>query len=1181
MRNPAWLLGIVILAAGQSVLWHGKRTASAEPPTVVREIYVPFDELHVLLENQPQRVLLGRQEYEELLRRARRTATATAPVAAALLSADYTVTLEEDRAVWSGLLEIEVLQAGLQALPLDLSQVGLRRAVLDSKPAPLGFGPEGQPLLFVEGRGMHRLELEMVSPVTATTAERVLRFRVPQAPAGRLRLVVPGDVEVRSGTAVASRHVDMAAGVTRFELLPRVGDMSLVISLNSRLRQQERVLLARSVLVDEITRSSERLHGTVSLAVLHRPVDRVQFVLPDGFEVTHVAGPQLLRWSVSGRGSGRILEVRLREETDQTVVLHLSALRAGPLPGEWSFPRLEPQRVASHTAVLGLLVEDRLEAAALDATALIPIDTAVLGRALPASTDHPQPGAPPLRLLAAYYAPQATFGLKGRFVLPPAEWSVQTNLLLTVEEQELRAQGGFLVVPRGEKLLGFDFSVPAGWEVTAVTDFGGQGLEYERSGRAEGPGRVRVRLPQGIAPGQEARVLFRARSVPQGWLDVWDSREVAFPKFRVQGAVRDVGAVAIAAGEDLAIRPADLERLTPLAESEKERYGLAGVAANLLYRYESPEYSARLWAERIRPRLSARTFVFARIEPDGLSVHGEIHYAAEEARARQLAFSLPEDTPEALSIQALDGTRLKQWHSRSEPGRRRWDVLLEEPRRGTIRLGIDFRQASAAGRASEGAARFALPWLQAEEAVYQSGFVAVEGNPEVDVHIDTSARRVDVGELVDALYQPGRRLLGVFGFAGPPLPVNVEARPRSALGLYPAVVQRAELTTHLSAEGVAQTQALFQLRTKATSLEVRLPEGSELWSALVDETPLKPQTQQGRLLVGLPASPADRLRKLQLVYQTPVAPVGWTGLIDLPAPSLALGAETAAGAVDVPLADLLWTVRLPSGYQMVRNLGTVSSDQDSEPPQLAAIEVLKGLAALPLVPWMGGRAAAPKHFAMAPSAAYESQEAPPPAAAGAFEASSAINGTTPLHGKARGELKDLGLAIEADSAPATPGLAGRRSLRDAKRSPEREQLFFDQDALAKGAALGEERGGAGMPGATMPGASPGQMPGVPGGAGYREIRGGETRGRFKAEVPKTEAVQPLSREAAQSGISKSEPPPAQPPTGAERASPPSQHRLRSQRHLPCRLPKRGRLGHRPRPFRSSGRPIGLALGWKG
>ncbi len=1077
MRKMRWLLGVTaLLVGGLPARPGGSPAVAAEPPTVIREIYVPFGELHVLLENQPQRVVLGREEYEELVRRARRTVAGEAPVGAALLSAEYTATVEEERAVWSGVLDIEVLHAGLQAVPLDISQVGLRRAVLDGKPASLGWGPDGRLLLFVQGQGLHRLELEMVSPVTTTAAQRVLNFRLPQAPAGRLRLVVPGDVEIRAGASVASRQVDSAAGMTRIELLPKAGDMSLVISANSRLGQQDRVVVARSVLVDEITRSSEWLHATVSLAVLHRPVDQFRFALPQGFEVTQVASPQLLRWSVAGPADRRVLEVRLREEIDKTVVLQLTALRTGPLPGQWSFPRLEPLDVASHTAVLGLLVEDRLEAAGLEARRLIPIDTAVLARAFPASAAQPAPGAPPLRLLAGYYAPQSAFELAGRFAVPPADWSVQTNLLLAIEERELRVQGGFLLVPRGEKLMGFDFSVPAEWEVTAVTDGDGKPLEYDRSGPAQGPGRVHVRLPQGVPPGQQARVLFRARSVPKGWLDAWDSREIVFPKFAVLGAAEDMGAVAVAAGQDLAVRPASLDRLTPLSESEKDRYGLAGVAANLVYRYEAPEYSARLAAERVPPRVSARTFAFARIEPDGLHVLGEILYTVEEARARQLAFSLPDSTPVAITIQALDDTRLKQWQSRTADGRRRWVVLLEEPRLGAVRLGIDFRQASAAGRTSDAPARFDLPLLQAEDVVYQSGLVAVEGNPEVEVRVETAARPVDVGELVDALYQPGRRLLGVFGFAGLPVPVTVEATPRVGLGLYAAIVQKAELTTHLSAEGVAQTQALFHLRTKATSLEVRLPEGSELWSALVDDTPVKPQSQQGRLLVGLPAAPADRLRKLQLVYHTPVSAVGWTGTLDLPAPALALGADAAGPGTEIPLADVQWTLHLPSGYQVVRNLGTVTSDRDAEPPPLAAIEVLKGVAAVPAAPFLlfGGQA----------------RESARRSALGPLTAKSA----------ARDAFEEPKAAVEGREIVKSHVPMGH-ALRDAQPAPGREEVFYDEQAPQPPPKFrppkGARRGMGGRPGAFALEGSPKQPPP----AGYVAKREAPS-----AEPPKSEAL---------------------------------------------------------------------------
>ena len=46
-----------------------------EPPTIVREIFVPFESRETLLENQPRRVLLSRGEYEDLLKKAKKSMT--------------------------------------------------------------------------------------------------------------------------------------------------------------------------------------------------------------------------------------------------------------------------------------------------------------------------------------------------------------------------------------------------------------------------------------------------------------------------------------------------------------------------------------------------------------------------------------------------------------------------------------------------------------------------------------------------------------------------------------------------------------------------------------------------------------------------------------------------------------------------------------------------------------------------------------------------------------------------------------------------------------------------------------------------------------------------------------------------------------------------------------------------
>ena len=225
---------------------------------------------------------------------------------------------------------------------------------------------------------------------------------------------------------------------------------------------------------------------------------------------------------------------------------------------------------------------------------------------------------------------------------------------------------------------------------------------------------------------------------------------------------------------------------------------------------------------------------------------------------------------------------------------------------------------------------------------YQSGLVAVEGCAELDVKVITAARQVDVGELADAEYQPGRRLLGAYGFVGDPQPLNLYISREPGYRLYPVIVQECELDTNLSPDGQSQTQARFKLHTTALFLQVKLPAKAELWSAELDGTPLKPQRQGDSLLIDVPAGRGDAPQTLQIVYAAAVDPVASRGTVAVPAPKLLLRAEQKGTATEVPLADLVWRLHLPSGYDVVGSGGTVATDE-LKPTPPAAVQVAQFL----------------------------------------------------------------------------------------------------------------------------------------------------------------------------------------------------------------------------------------------
>ena len=904
--------------------------------TRVRELMVPFEDLHVILQGDKERVLLSRDEYEELMDKAKKTVEKRAPRPAVPVSAEYRVAVQEDRAVIKGTLVVDVADEGLHGVPLVFGGVGLRSAVMDGKPAAIGRSANGGLRLFVEGLGRHQLSIGAVTPLVTGAARQVLNLQLPTPSSTRLFVTVPGDVEVRSGAAVVSRVFDAAAAETRFELLPRKGQLSMVMSLNSRLKRRDRVVVARSVVVDEVTEAYERLHATVSFDILHRAVDDLRIAIPASFEVTDVRSPHLSRWAMQRDEESGTLDIKLRAETVGTVVLNISAVRSSPGLKNWKLPFFDPKDVVGHAAVVGLLVEDRLEVQSIEPTGLIPIDATVIKAALPRTVLDGEAGAAKVRPVTAYYAPNSKYGLTADFVRLPADFLVTANFVMQVKDAGLEINGGLSLLPREEKLFNLDLMTPAGWRVTSVTEARGSALPFERYD-ADGGDRIRIRLPKGVAAGESARIAFKAQHVPHGWFETWQSTSIDFPVFVVSGAEKDRGAVAVAAGDDMVVRPGTVSNLLPLDQNEKTKFGLAGVPTSLAYSYRGHPYAAGILVERMTPRLTAETYSFYRLERDAAIIRYELIYEVTQARARKAVFSLPNGTPASLSVTGLNGTEVKEYSSTDTEDRRIWTATLAEAQKGAIHLAVDL----VLPMPEDNKGNWALPVVLAEDVTYQSGMIAVEGNAELDVRVLKHPRKVDVGELVDAEYEPGRRLLGAYNFVGAPQVVEIGVNRRSPCFLPPAIVERAEMATTISTDGKSQSAMRFLVRSQAQFIEIKLPGGSTLWSASVDGEPTKPRREGESVLLSLPAR-GNVVRDVKVVFETPMKGLRFWDKVSLDAPRLFFHRTGAGAGTEVPVADLKWDIFLPRGYEVGASSGTVVS-RGIRPTTPAAIEVARWL----------------------------------------------------------------------------------------------------------------------------------------------------------------------------------------------------------------------------------------------
>ena len=924
MVKSTWIRLIAFLAIVFSGLYACGLLEAQEPEKPLRELFVPFEELDVLLGNDTRRVYMTRAEYETLMQKALVEPNKTPPAKLALLVADYQAEIGDGRAIIRGDLQIEVLDAGVQVLTLPFSGVGIRTASLDDSPASLARNEQGQTLLFVEGVGKHRLKLDLVMPVATDAAQQSLQFQIPTAPAGELSLSVPGNIEIKSGAAVISREVDEASGTTKFKILPTAAPMSMVMSLNNRKLRDQSTVVARGVVIAEVTQAYEYLHATMSMGVLNGAVDEFRFAIDDDLEVNSVTSELLSRWSIDKVDGKQQLVVTLRTVATERTVINVRLDRPIRKLDAWKLPKFEPIGVAGYSSVVGLLTEDKLNVSALETSSLISIDSTLLTAALPASILAAEPGAPKLKPIAAYYAPESEYSLTASFTVKSPRVVVGSNSLLTVSDRGLEVEGGFTLMPQNEKLFFFEFECPANWTINWVKTAEQQLLKFDRFTPPDATAqlvRIRVTLPSGIAAGGQQVVLFRAQNTPDSWLTKWASQSIPLPNFRVLNTENQYGAVAVVSQDDLLVTPDSAEGLLVMNADEKSQFQMAEYETAVAYRFESADWKATMNVTRTPPRSVAQLLSFFQISPDALTSHTEITYDIKQARVQSVAFSLPESTPTEVTIRGVGDTAVKETSNTVVDGRRVWTVQLAERKSGLVRLAVDFTQPLN----SENPTEVTLPIARGQDVAYQSGTLAVEGHPELEIEMTQSPRSVDIGELVDAEYQVGKRLMGVFGYVGTVDTAALKVSRRPVHRLLTTIVERAELVTLISVHGVSQTAARFKLRTKAAYIETRLPGNAELWSVILDGKPALPQREQDKVLIALPPNKQASIRDLQLVFETPTKDILLRGEIDVLAPTLFEREDLESENMPIPIADLKWDLLLPHGYRVAINNGSLQS----------------------------------------------------------------------------------------------------------------------------------------------------------------------------------------------------------------------------------------------------------------
>ena len=909
-----------------------------------REIYVPFKDLKSVLAGPVERIYLPRSEYESLLKKADIKPGDTAPQKTVVRKARYEFLLNEDFAAITATMEVESLHEGLQSLPLKFVGVSILRVQIDGKHAPVVRTNAQVVSILLQQKGKVTMTMQLATPVRHAAAEQSFALELPHAANESIAMTVPGNIEIKSGASVIERQVDEESSVTKFELLPKPGPMSVTMSLNNKRLQTERQIIARSVIVDELNESLERIHATYSMEILQGATSEFEYEIPAGFEVTNVDSPDLERWSVASVDDTQQLTVEFRSPQTKPVAVRITAIKTSPTWGEWTFPMINARGVETSTGVVGLLAERRLAISSLTAEGAIPLNNAVLENALPESIFVVEPGAPPLQILATFYVPQKSFELSAKVLQPENQLNVQTNTILTLLRDRQQASVEFILYPALDNLFGFDVQAPEGWDVKAIVDQQQNQLNYHQTRDEKGVRRLHVKFPDSRSFGQLHRVTLVADSVPDGWLGNWDEYTLETPTFIVEDTYRSFGVIGIRAIEQyqdvFEIRADMVEGAFPLSASDRKRASLSS-PVDLAYQYDTAEYAVSAVVGRVPPLFASRLASFFDVQQGVHNTYHEIAINVQRSQIEEVAFSLPADTtPENITITGQAGTQVKQFSSVEQGEQRIWKVRLSQPAFSNVTLGVQYDQ-----QVDQQEAEFIPAFPKVIGAGYQSGVFSVEASPELEVVVETTdGKQVDVGELAVNGYVVGKHRVAAYRYTGdaPMLDVAIDYPDLTPI---PAVlIERAELLTYVASHGVYQTVAEYSMLTRADYVRVKLSHPTAvLWSVVVDESvTVKPQKvgdkESLQFLVDLStAEPkVGNFRKLRIVYEETQEP---SGEFQLRAPEVFEHERNkdSGNAFRVESARVKWRMMVPASYRLSMSnsevIKLIDNPVDEEIPQ--------------------------------------------------------------------------------------------------------------------------------------------------------------------------------------------------------------------------------------------------------
>ncbi len=737
-------------------------------------------------------------------------------------------------------------------------------------------------LLHVERDGKYKVTVDYLVEARYEEGQWAARLWIPESLANAAEITLPVEGwDVVSDEAVRVRQDGMKAEVL-FSSSARPCLLQWRPEERKTNEEQARFFCDINTLADFRPGMVDLRHD-VRFNIAQGELQNVQFDVPAGMSVTEVRGENIGTWRYDPDAG--LLEVVLSAPASEAYRMQIGAQVArDKLPYQTTLQGIAVRNAAMQRGVVALASADAVQIDIESVEALSGINMVDAARLLGVNNESF------IKRAFRYNRLPFSATVSADQVLPEVRLVEQTSLDIATEQIRLTSRLNVTISKSG--IFALRIQIPEGFDIDALSGDAVSHWDEVNTGTRE------------VVVNFKKQVLG---TVPLNLVLSRSGRDLEadfnMPRIRIEGALKHTGTVAVTVERGIRITPAQRDGVSEINPRE------LGIRqdGSLAYRVLRPDWSINLHPEVLEPKVKAEVLQRVALQEGLLKVHCYLQYEIEHAGVK--VFRLQPPDPNVALI--ISGRNISRPPRKVDEEKGIWEVELHGKVEDQYGMEVSYQLPF-----DHDNKELSIRPLRVLGVESQKGYVTVLSGGRLQVKpaevseflrpedARSIPRRFGAGDLSDAVL--------CYRSTESDYALTLNVTRHSSADVLPAQVRSVRIDSLITKDGLSLNRMVMALDPNSLRfLEMRLPEGSDIWSVFVNEAAVRPLVEEGLYLIPIEPGP-DRSASVEVMYAQD-RDKGWLGrTFRFSGPQFTL-----------PLRDVVWTFHAPDGYRYSRFGGTM------------------------------------------------------------------------------------------------------------------------------------------------------------------------------------------------------------------------------------------------------------------